>query len=436
VAAKGAPSAYHRGRLRPMPERRIPNIPSLRWRRTPRPLPAASKPTFDGEEEEDKITRSHDEDEIWKGTLVLWTVPMAWGTFEVAVRYVYTTLPELPTLLFSASYYAVATIALLLILTVQRLCENNDSARIVISKKEKVELAPVGVAPDAVDLLTTSSPRAEGIQPQPAPSVLDSALRGGLELGTYLFLGNLLQLVGLLSISANRAAFLLQLTTVFVPLLQGVVSWRIWRACGLALLGVGVMSFDVSSLATTTTLFDEHQLLEALQWSVGDTCVVGAALAYTGHCIRLERYAQQIPNPVLLGASKAATECAWTLFLLGAVLYLSQSPPSSAENASWLTTTGRECWTFLRSNSHEQWDAAVPAILWTGCVPIAYTIVAQSYGQRRVRPVQANLIYTIQPVATAFFAYWILQEESLQWNGYLGGALIGAAVLLVVQEDS
>jgi drug/metabolite transporter (DMT)-like permease len=376
-------------------------------------------------------------EEIWKGTLVLWTVPLAWGTFEVAVRYIYTTMPELPTLFFSASYYAVATVALLLILVVQRLLVANGAASIPIppEQEEVPDRAANGVTRTATDV-PESLFLTEGGSPRPAPVVLRHALRGGLELGTYLFFGNLLQLYGLLSISANRAAFLLQLTTVFVPLLQGVVSWRIWRACGLALLGVSVMSFDVSSIWTTTTssLLDEsHPLFRAWQWSVGDTCVVGAALAYTGHCIRLERYAQQIPNPVLLGATKAATEFAWTLLLVSAVLYWTQS--ATVEDSSWLALTGRECWTFLRSPSHSSWDVALPAILWTGCVPIAYTIVAQSYGQRRVRPVQANLIYTIQPVATAFFAYWILQEETLQWNGYLGGALIGAAVLLVVQED-
>jgi drug/metabolite transporter (DMT)-like permease len=76
------------------------------------------------------------------------------------------------------------------------------------------------------------------------------------------------------------------------------------------------------------------------------------------------------------------------------------------------------------------------ATLWTGLVPVSYTIYAQSYGQARVRPVTANLIYTSQPIWTAVFAYSILGER-LEATGYIGGALIGASVLLAVlpQQD-
>ena len=63
-------------------------------------------------------------------------------------------------------------------------------------------------------------------------------------------------------------------------------------------------------------------------------------------------------------------------------------------------------------------------------VTVAYTIYAQSYGQSRVRPATANLIYTTQPICTAIFA-WFLLGESLGPAGYIGGSLIGFAVLLV-----
>jgi drug/metabolite transporter (DMT)-like permease len=64
-------------------------------------------------------------------------------------------------------------------------------------------------------------------------------------------------------------------------------------------------------------------------------------------------------------------------------------------------------------------------------VTIAYTIYAQSYGQRRVRPATANLIYTAQPICTAAVA-WLVLGEAMGPAGYAGGALVGAAVLLVV----
>ena len=79
---------------------------------------------------------------------------------------------------------------------------------------------------------------------------------------------------------------------------------------------------------------------------------------------------------------------------------------------------------------------ALGAVMWTGWVTCAYTIYAQSFGQSRVNPTDANLIYTIQPIFTAIFA-WGLLGETLGPAGYLGGALIGTAVYLVaVSEES
>jgi drug/metabolite transporter (DMT)-like permease len=65
---------------------------------------------------------------------------------------------------------------------------------------------------------------------------------------------------------------------------------------------------------------------------------------------------------------------------------------------------------------------------------VAYTIYAQSFGQSRVPPATANLIYTIQPFFTALVAFLVL-GETLGPAGYVGGSLIGAAVLLVIQDE-
>jgi len=83
----------------------------------------------------------------------------------------------------------------------------------------------------------------------------------------------------------------------------------------------------------------------------------------------------------------------------------------------------------------DQWFLLGLATFWTGLITIAYTIYAQSFGQARVEPITANLIYTTQPFFTAVIAYFLL-GESLGTFGYVGGALIGAAVLLVVIPKS
>lgn len=113
------------------------------------------------------------------GILVLSTVPLAWGTFEPAVRYVYKIEPAVPGFVFSVGYYLVAALSLSALLGLSMLRNGNDS-----DEKKRNEKA-------------TSLP-----------------IRGGIELGIYLFLGNGLQVLGLKTVPSDRAAFLLQLTTV------------------------------------------------------------------------------------------------------------------------------------------------------------------------------------------------------------------------------
>eukprot|EP00554_Chaetoceros_debilis_P006487 CAMPEP_0194078600 /NCGR_PEP_ID=MMETSP0149-20130528/4957_1 /TAXON_ID=122233 /ORGANISM="Chaetoceros debilis, Strain MM31A-1" /LENGTH=139 /DNA_ID=CAMNT_0038759897 /DNA_START=1 /DNA_END=420 /DNA_ORIENTATION=+ len=87
--------------------------------------------------------------------------------------------------------------------------------------------------------------------------------------------------------------------------------------------------------------------------------------------------------------------------------------------------------TFPPANSGK----AFAAILWTGWVTCAYTIYAQSFGQRRIPPTDANLIYSMQPLFSALFAY-ILLGETLGAFGYVGAALIGSALTIVALSQS
>lgn len=342
------------------------------------------------------------------GVLVLLTVPFAWGSFEPAVRYVYAIDPPLPALVFSLGYYLVAAISL--------------------------------------GFLTLISQQQKGKKDDDANSkhVDQVAIRGGVELGTYLFIGNGLQVLGLASVSADRAAFLLQLTTLFVPLVQGLfingdlrsISSKTWTACGIALIGVAVISLD----GKEGPLLDNAANI-LTNFSQGDLFIMAAAFSYTFHCIRLERFAKET-SALQLAACKATTETVWTLISIATIFGIaSKSIGDSGALPSLFAgaeTTSVEIASFFRDTSQLANNPALPsvvlAILWTGLVTVAYTIYAQSFGQSRVSPTDANLIYTIQPICTAVFA-WILLGETLGPAGCVGGALIGSAVYLVAVDD-
>ena len=241
------------------------------------------------------------------------------------------------------------------------------------------------------------------------------------------------------------------MTTLFVPLAQQTfadtdrtgkptttISRTIWLACVLALVGVGVMSLDGSNNPSSSGTDD----LLVFRWCTGDTLIVLAAASYTFHCLRLEGIAQK-SSAVALGVSKSLAETTYSVLLTSVVVALAMfhgaPEESSSSLPSYWITTGQECINFVNEiGTINDWTTLYPlllAIAWTGLVPVAYTITAQSYGQARVRPVTANLIYTLQPIFTALFAFGLL-GESLGPNGYLGAALIGASVLLVVTVPS
>jgi hypothetical protein len=119
------------------------------------------------------------------GILVLCTVPLAWGTFEPAVRYVYAIEPAVPGFVFSVGYYLVAALSLSALAFLSMLLQQNESYGNEDAESQQ--------------------------QKDSSPSL---PILGGIELGTYLFLGNGLQVLGLKTIPSDRAAFLLQLTTV------------------------------------------------------------------------------------------------------------------------------------------------------------------------------------------------------------------------------
>jgi drug/metabolite transporter (DMT)-like permease len=377
---------------------------------------------------------SNDKEEIdgaerQKRILVLTTVPFAWGTFEPAAKYVYGADPPIPAFVFSTAYYMVAAMTLLTIAAV-----NSYSG-------------------------ASSSNFTKTHQTEDRSSPFGNALFGGLELGMYLFIGNALQLVGLRTVEADRAAFLLQLTTIFVPLLQRNVSLRTWIACFIALVGVGVMGLEgnkYSLAALLTDLFKQSanniptsiSALDAkISFSVGDFYIMGAALAYTFHCIRIESYAKSIPA-VQLAAAKASSETMLSAtvacgFVMCSLVTSDMHSADTNSILSFCRNSGQEIVGFVETLMRGFDDGSVTisamlpsifAILWTGWISCAYTIAAQSYGQALLKPVTANLIYTLQPVCTAAVA-WLILSERLQLTGFIGGTLIGGAVLLVATGE-
>lgn len=385
------------------------------------------------------------------GILVLLTVPLAWGTYTPVVKYMYEKMdPSMPGFVFSAGYYLVAAASLGILTRLQD--DNgreNDGEGGVDRLNGRDETNDEG-ADDCDDASVTA--------------------RGGWELGSYLFVGNGLQVVGLQTVPADRAAFLVQLTTVMVPLLSALSEGKLsavplptWFACIIAFAGVIIMGADDGGLSSNVSDGSETidsvlasgvgensrtQLFELvdmnqLSLSQGDILIVCAAVAYTMHVVRLGAYAPQT-TPLKLAASKASTEAFLSVLLVIGLAFIGSTHFPSPE---FVGQTGSEVLGYFKTiasafaeggpaldEREGSIGVSVGAILWTGWVTCAYTIYAQSFGQRRVNPTDSNLIYTTQPLFSSAFAY-VLLGETLGVFGYVGAALIGTALYLASSTE-
>lgn len=364
-------------------------------------LSSSTRDGDDGDPSQQKGLRFISEDNI--GLAALLTVPVVWGTYVPLVRLLYSIDPPIPGFVFSVAYFSLASVT-----TLGLLFSSNDTEE----------------------------------------NSLDFPIAGGLELGSYLFLGNCLQVVGLETVSADKAGFLVQLTTILVPILSSVgnfaaVSLRTWFACAIALLGISVMQLKVLIPVDLVTATSFNDIISFP--SIGEGLILAAAVCYSLHVIRLGYYAKST-TPLKLTAAKSSVETVWSILLVVFLVTIASAGGSEPARGvtGFLQQQGNEIVSFFENVvdrvhtgtlEKETVFKASLATLWAGWVSTAYVVAAQSFGQQRVtNPAQANLIYSLQPIFTAVFAYFLL-GESMESTGVIGGGLILVAVLVVASAQ-
>lgn len=215
---------------------------------------------------------------------------------------------------------------------------------------------------------------------------------GGL-LGALVLVSYVAQAFGLEYISSNRSAFLTSLNVLMVPLLGLAFGARptlvMLLAAALACAGIGLMSWDggANLLADAATVF--------------------GALAYALYVIVLSQRAAR-HQPRQLAAAQivwmAGLACLWMLLdALGTDKL--QTLPS-------------------RLNTEILWGLA-----YLGVVATAGMLFLQAWAQRAVSADKAALIYAMEPVFAALFA-WVWLAEALTLRAGLGGAMVVFAVML------
>jgi len=223
-------------------------------------------------------------------------------------------------------------------------------------------------------------------------SILRKCLKPGLILSTLFLLGIVLQGLGMSYTSASNAAFITSLNVIFVYLIEvrygrSPLDSRIVSAIFLAILGVYLLS------STDTITFNP-----------GDIIVLGAAfiwalqIVYVG--ISSRRFAPS--NLLFLEITLSSAE--------SIPLILLQPPPSLYLIPAFL-----------------------PYIAYLALVCTVIANALQLYGQKAVGSVEASIIYTMEPIFAAIFAY-IAIGEYLTLRQLAGSAAIIASLALTIKR--
>lgn len=199
----------------------------------------------------------------------------------------------------------------------------------------------------------------------------------------FLFLGYVLQTVGLRYTSASNSAFITALYVIFVPLILQRFNWRILAATSIATAGLWLLVKPSAAV------------------NVGDLLTLGCAVAFAGHIVCLEGFTRRFSAPSLLLWQMAAM----TVLFIPITLW-EQAPPEAFAPTTVLL---------------------IGLIVTGGLATGAFAV--QMWAQQLVPAQQVALVFASEPAYAAWLSWYFLGEV-LDIQGWAGSALILLAVVI------
>lgn len=215
-------------------------------------------------------------------------------------------------------------------------------------------------------------------------------VKQGAKLGLLSFAGIAFYVVGLSFTQVSKAGFITGLYLVFTPLLSYLLFRTRPTRDHLTGLVIAIAGFALLSYPQTG---------ETINW--GDLFVLLAAVAWAAHIAATSAFASagDVRSLAAFQVITVAALAATAFFVLKALGMETMPNPTNRQ-----------------------------FILQIGYMAVAVTFVAalmQTWAQSRVNPTHAVILYTLEPVTAAVFAYYWFGEKLGSWRA------IGAALILV-----
>ncbi|MBN1881795.1 MAG: DMT family transporter [Deltaproteobacteria bacterium] len=216
-------------------------------------------------------------------------------------------------------------------------------------------------------------------------------LRDGVIMGAALFGAFALQTIGLKYTSASNAGFITGLHVVLVPLMLALIFKR--KPALNATMGAVVCAIGLFFL----TVGDTFTINRGDVWVVLCAVFVGLHVIFTGwFAVRHDVYLLALTQLVTVMVLSLASS-----FILG------EGPVSPFALSPFV----------------------ILVVVVMGIFATAFNFTVQTWAQQYTTPTRAAVIFTMEPVFAAIFAYW-WGSEVLGSRGYLGAALILAGIIL------
>lgn len=216
-----------------------------------------------------------------------------------------------------------------------------------------------------------------------------SSLIRGVLIGLALFSGYAFQTFGLKYTTASNTGFITGLSVVIVPLFVTLATKKLPGIISLA----GIVSATVGLGLLTIN--------QSLDLNFGDILVFFCAVSYAVHILLVGKFSPD-NDPFVLATVQIGTVA---ILSFGAAL-LKETRPSPVD-----------------FNSQVWWAIMVTALLAT-----ALAFFVQTWTQKYTSPTHTAIIFTMEPVFAAVFAYY-LGGESFSLQQLLGAVLILAGML-------
>ncbi|CAI5490840.1 unnamed protein product [Closterium sp. Naga37s-1] len=223
--------------------------------------------------------------------------------------------------------------------------------------------------------------------------------RAGLELGVWASAGYVAQAVGLQTTEAGRAAFIGTFTVIEVPLIAGLVfgakiPYITWVSAAAAVAGVALLETGAS----------DSSLLGEI-WTIASALLFGIHMLRSEHHTRHVEPTDAIPLISLQLSVTAVLSIAWML-----LLNFSGVPIPGLNTVLACDWSAIQAWPW--------WQMA-----YTGVLSTAFCLWVEVVALRDVTAAEAAMVYTLEPLWGAAFA-WVLLNERWGPVGWVGAALI------------